>query len=91
MLSESGNLNDDQNKINLQKAYDNNNELLLKNKELINNLILENNNRKDKAYLTIKELEYMKDFESNIVKILENFPPHIVKKLIEETSDEKLK
>lgn len=91
MFSESANLNDDQNKINLQKAYDFNNELLLKNKELINNLILENNNRKDKSYLTIKELEYMKDFESNLVKILETFPPHLVRKLMEETSDEKLK
>jgi len=91
MISESTNLNDHQNEINFQKVYDNNNDLLIKNKELINNLILENNNRKDKSYLTIKELEYMKDFESNLLNILENFPPQLVKKLMEETTDEKIK
>jgi hypothetical protein len=91
MYSDSGNLNDYQNKTNLQKSFDYNNELLLKNKEMINNLIFENNNRKDKSYLTIKELENMKDFESNLIKVLENFPPYLVKKLIEETSDENMK
>lgn len=91
MFSDSRNLNDVNNKLNLQKSYDYNNELLLKNKDLINNLILENNNRKDKSYMTIKELEYMKDFESNLLKILENFPPHLVKKMMEETSDETMK
>lgn len=89
-MSELENFNEE-NTPDIQKIYDANNELLLKNKELINNLILENNNRKDKSYLTIKELEYMRDFESNIVKILENLPPSVVRQLIQETSDEHIK
>ncbi len=91
MFSETSNFNGDQKKHNSQYYYELNNELLLKNKELINNLILENNYRKDKSYLTIKELEYMRDFESNLIKILENYPPHLVKNLIEETTEENIK
>ena len=90
MFSELKNIHED-NSINQEKIIENNNELLIKNKELISNLILENNNRKDKSYLTIKELEYMKDFETNLIKIMENFPPHLVNKLIEETTDENFK
>ncbi len=66
----------------------NNNKLLMKNKEIINNLILENINRKDKSFMSIKELEYVKNFETNLINVLEGLPLEVVKKLIEETSEE---
>ncbi len=65
-----------------------NEELLLKNKEIMNNLILENLHRKDKSFLTIKELEIMKDYESNLLRLMENCPPVLLKSLLHEIEKE---
>ena len=61
-------------------------ELLLTNKEIINSLVLENTQKKDKSFISIKELEVIKEYENNLLKILENCPPQILKSLMEETS-----
>jgi hypothetical protein len=65
-----------------------NEELLLKNREIINNLVLENLHRKDKSFLTIKELEIMRDYESNLLRLMENCPPLLVKSLMYEIEKE---
>ena len=65
-----------------------NEELLLKNKEIMNNLILENLHRKDKSFLTIKELEIMKEYESNLLTLMENCPPILLKTLLHEIEKE---
>lgn len=62
------------------------NELLLMNKEIINSLILENTQKKDKSFISIKELEIIKEYESNLMKLLEQCPPKILKSIIDETS-----
>lgn len=61
-------------------------DLLLSNKEIINMLILENTQKKDKSFISIRELEILKEFESNLLKAMETCPPSILKKLILETS-----
>jgi hypothetical protein len=67
-------------------------QLLLQNKEIINALILENHHKKDKSYITTKELDFIREYENNLIKLCEECPPNLLKKLIEETStlDEKL-
>ena len=64
-------------------------ELLMNNKEILNTLVLENTQKKDKSFISIKELEIIKDYESNLLQILENCPPQILKSLLEETSSYK--
>ena len=56
----------------------------MKNKEIMNKIILENNNRQDKSFLSIKEFEYVKDFESNFMNVLEGLRLNIVKNLTKE-------
>ena len=67
-------------------------QLLLQNKEIINSLILENHHKKDKSYITTKELDFIREYENNLIKLCEECPANLLKKLIEETStlDEKL-
>ncbi len=81
------NNNNDKNTNNhkLKNEFDRD-EILLNNKEIINTLILENTQKKDKSFISIKELEIIKDFESNLIKLLEKCPPKILKEIISETT-----
>ena len=79
------NINNDQNN-NLKNI--NQDELLLRNKEILNSLVFENLHRKDKSFLSIKELEIIKDFESNLLKLIENCPPILVKNIMFEIEKE---
>lgn len=54
---------------------------LIKNKEILLTLLFENLNRKEKDYMTYKELELIENFEENLVKIMESCPENFVKKL----------
>ena len=74
-------INNHETQINTQRE-----DLLLNNKEIINSLILENSQKKDKSFISIRELEILKDFESNLLKVMETCPPSILQKLIFETS-----
>lgn len=61
-------------------------QLLIQNKEIINSLILESFNKKDKSLITTKELDFIKEYENNLIKLCEECPPILLKKIIEETS-----
>jgi|LauGreDrversion4_2_1035121.scaffolds.fasta_scaffold168775_2 hypothetical protein len=61
-------------------------DLLLSNKEIINSLILENSQKKDKSFISIRELEILKEYESNLLLIMETCPPNLLKQLVAETS-----
>jgi hypothetical protein len=61
-------------------------DLFLSNKEIINSLILENSQKKDKSFISIRELEILKEYESNLLNIMESCPPSLLKQLIAETS-----
>jgi hypothetical protein len=78
------NINNDNFNSNINKLIDKEH-LLLQNKEIINMLILESNHKKDKSYLSIKELEFFREYENNLMKLCENCPPVILKQLLEET------
>ncbi len=62
-------------------------ELLLTNKDIINSLILENCQKKDKSFITVKELEIIQNYENNLLKLLEICPPEMIKSLMKDTSD----
>ena len=55
-------------------------ELLLKNQDIFNQLILENLNRKEKSFISANEYEYLRNYENNLIELLEKCP---VKKLSE--------
>ena len=61
-------------------------QLLMQNKEILNSMIVENLHKKDKSFITTKELEFIKEFENNLVKLCVDCPPNLLKKIIEETS-----
>ena len=49
-------------------------ELLLKNQEIFNNLILENVNRKEKSLISTNEYEYLRNYEKNLIQLIERCP-----------------
>ncbi len=63
------------------------NEILLNNKEIFNSLIVENMNRKEKSYITVKELDLIKQFESNLIKLVNMCPPKKIEKIFNEISN----
>jgi len=63
-------------------------ELLLENRETLNQLIIENSQRKEKSFITVKELEIIRHFEKNLLKLIEKCPPKVLKDLIND--DDKL-
>lgn len=88
MQSQSKKLNNDSDKLNtknnnLDKKVNNISELLLNNKEIISSLFLENQQRKDKSLITVKEMEIILEFESNLMLLVEKCPPKMLKDLVE--------
>lgn len=79
-------INNDNNTFELKHNIRGVEELLLNNKEILNSLILENTQKKDKSFISIKEVEIIKEFESNLLEILGNCPPQVLRSLLEETS-----
>jgi hypothetical protein len=84
------NLNNDNNhkSNNKQLSKKDKDELLLQNSEILNTLILENYQKKDKSFITYKEMDIIKDFEQNLITLIGNCPPKILKTLMEETDSE---
>ncbi len=54
-------------------------ELLLENRETLNQLIIENSQRKEKSFITVKEIEIIRQFEKNLLKLIEKCPPEVLK------------
>ena len=65
------------------ECFNNNfiNEKLNKNKEIFNELIIENNKKKKKSYISVNEFDLIKKFEDNLKNILEKTPPKIINEL----------
>ena len=57
-------------------------ELLLKNQDVLNKLIIENLNRKEKSFITSTEYEYLRYFENNLVELIERCPTNELNKII---------
>ena len=77
---------------NLNKSNENNknineniiDELLLKNQELFNHLILENVNRKEKSLISTNEYEYLRIYEKNLIQLMERCPVNKVSEILSE-------
>ena len=80
---------------NLNKSNENNknineniiDELLLKNQELFNHLILENVNRKEKSLISTNEYEYLRIYEKNLIQLMERCPVNKVSEILSEIND----
>jgi hypothetical protein len=58
--------------------------ILLSNKDIMLNLILENLNRKEKDYIVVKELNYLEKIEKNLITLMDNIPESVMKGLLED-------
>ena len=66
-------------------------ELLLKNQELLNRLILENLNKREKSYISTGEYEILKIYENNLIQLMENCPTNKLNEILAETNELKAK
>ena len=79
---QSNHKNSIENNKNINK--NNINELLLKNQELFNHLILENVNKREKSYISSGEYEILKIYENNLIQLMENCPTNKLNEIIAE-------
>ena len=66
-------------------------ELLLKNQELLNRLILENLNKREKSYISTGEYEILKIYENNLIQLMENCPTNKLNEILAEINELKAK
>ena len=66
-------------------------ELLLKNQELLNRLILENLNKREKSYISTGEYEILKIYENNLIQLMENCPTNKLNEIFAEINELKAK
>jgi hypothetical protein len=69
------------------KSKDSIDEILLNNKEIFNSLIIENMNRREKSFITVKEFDLIKQFENNLIKLVNMCPPKKAEKILNEISN----
>ena len=79
---QSNHKNSIENNKNINK--NNINELLLKNQELFNHLILENANKREKSYISSGEYEILKIYENNLIQLMENCPTNTLNEILAE-------
>ena len=46
-------------------------EVLLRNRDIFNQLLIENKQKKEKSYISVNEYELMKNFENNLLSLVE--------------------
>jgi hypothetical protein len=66
-------------------------ELLLKNQELLNRLILENLNKREKSYISTGEYEILQIYENNLIQLMENCPTNKLNEILAEINEQKEK
>ena len=66
-------------------------ELLLKNQELLNRLILENVNKREKSYISTGEYEILKIYENNLIQLMDNCPINKLNEILAEINEQKAK
>lgn len=79
------------NEINKNINKNNIDELLLKNQELLNRLILENLNKREKSYISTGEYEILKIYENNLIQLMENCPTNKLNEILAEINELKAK
>ena len=66
-------------------------ELLLKNQELLNRLLLENLNKREKSYISTGEYEILQIYENNLIQLMENCPTNKLNEILAEINEQKEK
>ena len=77
---------------NLNKSNENNkninkniiDEILLNNQSILLQLIIENVNRKEKSLISTTEYDYIKDFEKNLMQLIEKCPVNKLNEILNE-------
>ena len=77
---------------NLNKSNENNkninkniiDEILLNNQSIFLQLIIENVNRKEKSLISTSEYDYIKDFEKNLIQLIEKCPVNKLNEILNE-------
>ena len=77
---------------NLNKSNENNkninkniiDEILLNNQSIFLQLIIENVNRKEKSLISTTEYDYIKDFEKNLMQLIEKCPVNKLNEILNE-------
>lgn len=59
-------------------------EMLLTNQEIFNKLIIENSKRKEKLFITVREIDLIKEIEKNLINLIEMCPPVKAKEILNE-------
>ena len=59
-------------------------EMLLTNQEIFNKLIIENSKRKEKLFITVREIDLIKEIEKNLINLIEMCPPVKTKEILSE-------
>ena len=59
-------------------------ELLLKNQEIFNQLILENVNRKEKSLISTNEYDFLRIYENNLIQLIERCPVNKLSEILAE-------
>ena len=81
------------NSIEKNKNINKNNidELLLKNQEILNRLIIENANKREKSYISTGEYELLKIYENNLFQLIENCPINKLNEILSEINEQNIK
>ena len=59
-------------------------EILLNNQSIFLQLIIENANRKEKSLISTTEYDYIKDFEKNLMQLIEKCPVNKLNEILNE-------
>ena len=86
---QSNHKNSIENNKNINK--NNINELLLKNQEIVNHLILENANKREKSYISSGEYEILKIYENNLIQLMESCPTDKLNEILAEINKQTVK
>ena len=86
---QSNHKNSIENNKNINK--NNINELLLKNQEIFNHLILENANKREKSYISSGEYEILKIYENNLIQLMESCPMDKLNEILAEINKQTVK
>ena len=83
---QSNHKNSNENNKNINK--NNIDELLLKNQEILNRLIVENVNKREKSYISTGEYELLKIYENNLIQLMENCPTYKLNEILSEINEQ---
>ena len=76
---------------NKKKNENNIDDLLLKNQEILNQLITENVNRKERSLISTNEYEYIANYEKNLIQLIEKCPINKLSEMLAEIDSEFLR